>query len=107
MITDEKKQWVLDQLTQGDVVVEFTKVNGDYRRMTCTLNENIVPTPTKTDPLTQKKVRAINEEVCIAYDTTANGWRSFRWDNVIDAQIWTPFTALTEDDSSVEFDIQD
>ena len=67
MITDEKKQWVLDQLTQGDVVVEFTKVNGDYRRMTCTLNENIVPTPTKTDPLTQKKVRAINEEVCIAF----------------------------------------
>lgn len=99
MITEEKKQWVLEQLKQGEVVVEFTKVNGDYRKMTCTLQESELPQPTKTDPLTQKKVRAINEELCVAYDTNANGWRSFRWDTLIDA--------LPAEEDSLDFDVQD
>jgi len=82
---------IKNDLRNHEVIVEFTKVNGDYRKMTCTLNESVVPAPTKNDPLTQKKVRAINEDVCVVYDVNAKGWRSFRWDSVTNTQIVTPF----------------
>ena len=83
---------IKDALRNNEVIVEFTNVNGDYRKMTCTLQESVVPKPTKTDPLTQKKVRAINEEVCVVYDVNAKGWRSFRWDSIVNTEIVTPFT---------------
>ena len=82
---------ILNALRNGDVIIEFTKVNGDYRKMICTLNESVVPKATKEDPLTQKKVRAINEDVCVVWDVNAKGWRSFRWDNVVNAEIDLPF----------------
>lgn len=85
MITEERKTEILEQLAQGEVVVEFNKVNGDYRKMTCTLSKDIVPPATKKDPLTEEKVRKVNPEVCVVYDTNAQGWRSFRWDSLIDA----------------------
>jgi hypothetical protein len=85
MITEERKTEILQQLAQGEVVVEFNKVNGDYRKMTCTLSKDIVPPATKKDPLTEEKVRKVNPEVCVVYDTNAQGWRSFRWDSLIDA----------------------
>lgn len=73
----------IELLKQGEVTVEFKKVNGDTRIMTCTLNESVLPPAKKDDPITQKKVRAVNPEVCSVWDVNANGWRSFRWDNVI------------------------
>jgi len=82
---------ILNALKQGDVIVEFTKVNGDYRKMICTLHESVVPKATKEDPLTQKKVRAINEDVCVVWDVNAKGWRSFRWENVVNAEVDVPF----------------
>ena len=82
---------ILNALKQGDVIVEFTKVNGEYRKMICTLNESVVPSAEKTDPLSQKKVRSVNPEVCVVYDVNAKGWRSFRWDSVIDANPDLPF----------------
>ena len=82
---------ILNALRNGDVIVEFTKVNGDYRKMICTLNESVVPKATKEDPLTQKKVRAINEDVCVVWDVNAKGWRSFRWENVVNAEVDVPF----------------
>jgi len=36
--------------------------------------------------LTQKKIRAINPEVCSVWDVNAQGWRSFRWDNVVEVE---------------------
>lgn len=87
MITEERKNEILEQLKHGTVVIEFTKVNGDYRKMTCTLSKDIVPPATKKDPLTEEKVRTVSPEVCVVYDTTAQGWRSFRWDNFINAEI--------------------
>ncbi len=41
--------------------------------------------PEKKDPLTQKKVRAVNEEVKVVWDMDKEQWRSFRWDSVYDA----------------------
>jgi len=83
MTTEQQKTEIVEQLKQGEVVVEFKKLNGDYRKMHCTLQEGVVPVANKTDPLSQKKVRAVNPEVCSVWDINAQGWRSFRWDNVI------------------------
>jgi len=87
----KERNEILDALHKGDVIVEFTKVNGDYRKMICTLNESVVPKAEKEDPLSQKKVRAVNPEVCVVYDVNAKGWRSFRWDSVIEANPDVPF----------------
>ena len=62
--------------------VIFTKLNGEERNMLCTLREDIIPAATK-DPITQKKVRDLNEEVLAVWDTKAEGWRSFRISNVV------------------------
>ena len=51
--------------------------------MICTLNPDVVPAATKTDPLSQTKVRELNEEVLAVWDIKAAGWRSFRVENVV------------------------
>jgi len=97
-MNEELKTEIQQQLKEGEVVIEFTKINGDYRKMTCTLSKDIIPKATKKDPLTEEKVRKINPEVCVVYDTNANGWRSFRWDTLIDA--------LPAEEDSLDFEIQ-
>jgi hypothetical protein len=96
--TQEGKDLLKDMLHKGEVVVTFNKLNGDKRVMTCTLQEGIIPAPTKTDPASQKKVRKLNEDVCVAWDTNAKGWRSFRWDKVTDVEPSANITVLDEDD---------
>jgi hypothetical protein len=91
---DELKQVVADlkgiptnqdlrnQLTQNVMVVDFTKLNGEKRVMTCTLREDIKPPATKTDTMSLKKVRDVTEAVVSVWDVNAKGWRSFRYDRV-------------------------
>jgi len=78
------RETIIEQLKNNEVVVTFTKVNGDERVMTCTLQDNKLPPATKKDPLSQKKIRDINEKVVSVWDLNAEGWRSFRVDNVTD-----------------------
>lgn len=84
MISEQRKEEIQQQLKEGEVVIEFNKINGDYRKMTCTLSKDIIPKATKKDPLTEEKVRKVNPEVCVVYDVNALGWRSFRWDGLIE-----------------------
>ena len=69
-------------LEQNVVVVDFTKLNGDKRVMTCTLREDMKPPATKTDTMSQKKVREISDAVVSVWDVNAKGWRSFRYDRI-------------------------
>lgn len=69
-------------LKEEELIVTFLKLDGDRRVMTCTLKEDIVPPPTKKDPLSQKKIRQISDKVCSVWDINAKGWRSFRYDRV-------------------------
>lgn len=62
--------------------VTFTKLNGEERVMRCTLQEWALPRATKTDPMSQKKVRELNHEVLSVWDLDAKGWRAFRIRNV-------------------------
>jgi len=63
--------------------VVFKKINGEERNMECTLMETILPKAKKEDPLTQKKVRAVNEETIVAWDVGKDAFRSFRVENVV------------------------
>jgi len=73
----------LKQLLEHNVVtVDFLKLNGDRRVMTCTLRSDIKPPATKSDPITQAAVRETAEAVVSVWDVNAQGWRSFRYDRV-------------------------
>ena len=76
-------QDALNELKQGICEVTFTKVNGDTRVMTCTLQKDHLPKATKKDPLTETKVREINENFISVWDIKAKGWRGFRVANII------------------------
>ena len=71
-----------EMLQTSQCRVIFTKVNGEERNMVCTLKEGGIPKASK-DPITQKKVRDISEEVLAVWDVKAEGWRSFRVANVV------------------------
>ena len=69
-------------LQQNVVVVDFNKISGDKRVMTCTLREDMKPRATKTDTMSQKKVREMSDAVVNVWDVNAKGWRSFRYDRI-------------------------
>lgn len=69
-------------LEQNVLVVDFLKLNGDKRVMTCTLREDMKPRATKDDAMSQKKVREVSDSVVSVWDVNAKGWRSFRYDRV-------------------------
>lgn len=73
---------MVTELKSGICEVEFTKVNGDKRVMKCTLDPSIIPEAIKEDPLSQKKIRDLNEEVLPVWDVDKEQWRSFRVENV-------------------------
>lgn len=76
------KEDLKNLLEQNVVVVDFLKLDGDRRTMTCTLREDIKPHATKTDAMSQKKVREISDAVVGVWDVNARGWRSFRYDRI-------------------------
>lgn len=71
---------VVNELKAGITVVEFNKVNGEYRKMQCTLAENFLPDQIDIEEAIQKKKP--NPDVMAVYDVEAKGWRSFRWDKL-------------------------
>ncbi|MDA9302464.1 SH3 beta-barrel fold-containing protein [bacterium] len=82
MSSDTFKTQALELLPTQNVEVTFTKKDGSSRIMICTLQESALPPAKKEDPLTQKKVRAINEDAQVVWDVDKSAWRSFRWDSV-------------------------
>lgn len=72
---------VIERLRLGITRVEFTKVNGEVRVMQCTLNPALLPEQVDLEEHVQKK--APNPDVCAVFDTENRGWRSFRWDSLL------------------------
>jgi hypothetical protein len=78
----------LYELLQKEVaVVTFTKLNGDERKMPCTLIENFLPPAKKDDAITQKKVREISDKVIAAWAVESKAFRSFRYDRVTKVEV--------------------
>jgi len=81
------KDNLVERLRKEQLVVTFTKLNGDKRIMTCTLNPKFIPEdqmpksnkPTKT--LSEKQLENIG-----VYDINAKAWRSFKVNRVTDVQ---------------------
>lgn len=82
MTVETKVEWdkeaIVNKLREVICEVTFTKVNGKRRVMQCTLNPSIIPAVESTTET--KRTKKENPEVLAVYDTTAQGWRSFRWD---------------------------
>jgi Na+-translocating ferredoxin:NAD+ oxidoreductase RnfG subunit len=78
---------LIEMLRNGVYTVTFTKVNGEQRSMPCTLMESMLPKANKSDPITQKKVREINDKVVAAWCVDKNEFRSFRVENVIKMEL--------------------
>ena len=74
------------KLKNNIMEVTFNKINGDQRVMNCTLSISVLPPATKKEPMTQEKIRKINEEVMSVWDTKANGFRSFRMANITEVK---------------------
>ena len=78
----------LMELLQKEVaVVTFKKLNGDERKMPCTLIESFLPPAKKDDPMSQKKVREISDKVIAAWAIESKGFRSFRYDRVTNIEV--------------------
>lgn len=82
------QEQIVERLKTGEpLIVEFTKVStNETRKMTCTLNEDLMPkrpVVTESDHSKPKVVKKPNPAVLNVWDVNAKGWRSFRWENVI------------------------
>ncbi len=76
------REEMISKLSENVHTVTFNKVNGEERVMQCTLKPDLLPPATKSDPITQKKVRQVNEEVLPVFDVNKEQFRSFRVANV-------------------------
>lgn len=75
-----EKSNVIELLKNGEVNIEFTKVNGEQRVMHCTLQESMLPAQIDVEEAIQKKKP--NPDVLAVWDIQSEGWRSFRWDSL-------------------------
>lgn len=77
------RQATIDDLRAKEMVVHFTKKNGEERIMTCTLRPDFIPQDSMPKGTTKKEPKPLSEQTaCSVYDVEAKGWRSFLWDNV-------------------------
>ena len=83
------KEQLMEMLHKEVVEVTFLKLDGEERKMPCTLIPSFLPKATKEDPLTQKKVREISDKVVAVWAIESKGFRSFRYDRVKEVKIVT------------------
>lgn len=72
-----------EQLKENVMVVDFVKVNGDKRVMTCTLREDLLPAKPLTEDTDGVQRKAPTETISV-WDVNAKGWRSFRYASVVE-----------------------
>ena len=77
---DFDKDEIMLSLRESKCVVTFEKVNGEIRKMMCTLKAEYIPAETNENATKRTKVE--NPDVLPVYDLESNGWRSFRWNSV-------------------------
>ena len=72
-------------LHKGVATVSFTKVDGSTRIMECTLNEGMLSAANMPAKKTDR-VRKPNNAVLSVWDVNAEGWRSFRVEDVFNVE---------------------
>jgi hypothetical protein len=77
------KETLLETLRKEIITLKFTKSDGSERVMKCTLREDYtVKEEKKTD-----RVKKPNDNVISVWDVEWNGWRSFKYDNLLEVHI--------------------
>jgi len=77
---DFDKEEVKSLLRENKCSVTFEKVNGEIRKMLCTLNSSLIPK--EEVEVGEKRTKVENVDVLPVYDLESNGWRSFRWNSL-------------------------
>jgi len=81
--TPKGRDWLLKLLREQEVEVTFTKKNGEERKMTSTLNFDLIPKEFHPNTQVTEDKKEDKEPTLLAvYDVNAKGWRSFLWANV-------------------------
>ena len=81
--TPEGREWLLGLLREREVIVTFTKKDGEEREMTSTLNFDLIPKEFHPKTQVTENKKEDKEPTSLAvYDVNAKGWRSFLWANV-------------------------
>lgn len=78
------KDEIMLNLREGKCIVTFEKVNGELRKMLCTLDSTLIPM--EETEVGEKRTKVANPDVVPVYDLESNGWRSFRWNSVKEFQ---------------------
>jgi hypothetical protein len=81
------REELMEMLRKEVVEVTFLKLDGEERKMPCTLVPSMLPPATKEDPLTQKKVREISDKVIAVWAIESKGFRSFRYDRITKVEV--------------------
>lgn len=76
------RETLVEMLAANVYSVTFDKINGDERTMMCTLSPQHLPAATRDEPLSQTKIRNLEDRTVVVWDINAQGWRSFRYDRV-------------------------
>ena len=87
-MTTHTREQLSEILRTGECVVEFTKVDGTVRSMSCTLSDALIP-PTLPKVLAEgevAKVKKSNPDVFSVWCLEKKEWRSFRFANLISAK---------------------
>ncbi len=78
---------LVTMLQESAVSVTFNKLSGDQRVMTCTLDSKFLPEAKRDEPLSQTKVRNLENKNIVVWDINAKDWRSFRYDRVTKVEL--------------------
>jgi hypothetical protein len=82
------REELLEMLHTNLVTVVFTKLSGDERTMICTLLPSFLPQAKAEDPLSQTKVRKLEDNLIVAWEPKTGGFRSFRYDRVKSVELF-------------------
>jgi hypothetical protein len=76
------RQSLINDLKVSTAEVTFIKVNGETRKMHCTLDPRYIQAPIDPEHLDEQHARPENLDVVVVWDLQKGAWRSFRVDSV-------------------------
>ncbi len=78
---NKRRELITEMLRRGVCDVTFTKVNGEVRRMPCTLREDLVPAVDNKESKKESKKKSSPDNMSV-WCTDKQEWRSFKLANV-------------------------
>lgn len=77
-----ERDHVVSDLKENICEVFFTKVNGEQRRMRCSLRPDLLPQNANLQYIDEVHQKPENLNVVAVWDLEKNAWRAFRLDSI-------------------------